>query len=241
MARRIFDVLVAGSALALAAPVIAVGAVAVKLSSPGPAFYNAARIGLEGRLFRMFKLRTMHCREAAGSSITSATDSRVFLVGRLLRLTKVDELPQLWNIVRGDMSIVGPRPEAPDIVEHHYTDTYRESLDVLPGLTSPGSIYYYTHGEQILAEDGADAEELYVQRLLPQKMAIDLQYQRNATLLADLRVIATTAVVLFQKALGRQNFPEPRNIPAPLPTKAAGETDSTTTSNPASFEVRRAA
>lgn len=238
MLRRAFDVLVAGSALLLASPVILIGAVAVRFSSPGPAFYNAARVGYEGRLFRMFKLRTMHCRVTAGSSITSASDSRVFFVGRLLRLTKVDELPQLWNIVTGDMSLVGPRPEAPDIVDKHYTAAYRESLSVLPGLTSPGSIYYYTHGEKMLAEDDGDAEQLYLSRLLPRKMAIDIAYLRRATLVSDLRVIAETAVVLVQKALGRKDFPQPASLPEPLPTR---DTESRIPEAESGTEQRRAA
>ena len=201
MLRRTFDVVVAGFALIILTPVILLAAVAVKLSSPGPAFYRASRVGIGGRLFTMFKLRTMHCRDTAGSSITAAEDPRVFTVGKILRALKIDELPQLLNILNGDMAIVGPRPEAPDIVERHYTDAYKTSLAVAPGLTSPGSIYYYTEGERLLEQDGHDAEQLYVERLLPEKMAIDLAYLQRASVWTDLLVIFRTATVLLRKVL----------------------------------------
>ncbi|MEZ6124907.1 MAG: sugar transferase [Planctomycetaceae bacterium] len=202
--RRWIDGLVAGCALVAASPVIAAAAVAVKLSSPGPAFFMAPRVGQGGDLFLMYKLRTMHCRSSPGSSITSAVDPRVFAVGRLLRKLKIDELPQLLNIVKGQMAIVGPRPEAPDIVEKHYTEDYHRSLDVPPGLTSPGSIYYYTDGERLLETTQLDAEQAYFQQLLPAKMQIDLDYLQRATLWSDLGVVLQTAAVLAGKVLGRK-------------------------------------
>lgn len=207
MVRRLFDLCIAIPALIGMAPVLLAAAVGIRLSSPGPIFYRASRVGQGGCTFTMFKLRTMHCRAVAGSSITSANDPRVFPVGRLLRALKIDELPQLLNIVKGDMAIVGPRPEAPDIVERYYTDHDRESLAVPPGLTSPGSVFYYTHGEQLLAEGAA--EDFYVTRLLPLKMTIDLEYLSRAGLWSDIGVIFSTASVLFQKALGRTQFPTP--------------------------------
>jgi len=206
--RRLFDLLLAIPALLLISPVFALAGLAIRLSSPGPIFYRADRVGVNGQRFTMYKMRTMHCRSVAGSSITAANDSRVFAAGKILRAFKIDELPQLWNIVCGDMSIVGPRPEAPDIVERHYTSDYHKSLQVRPGLTSPGSVFYYTHGEQLLAE--GDAEEFYVAKLLPPKMALDLDYLNRASILSDLGVILQTASVLFQKALGRKEFPMPQ-------------------------------
>jgi len=209
MGKRLFDIVVSAAALLVFAPVIVFAAVCVKVSSRGPAFYQASRVGRDGHRFAMYKLRTMHCRDTIGSSITAADDPRVFFVGKVLRLLKIDELPQFLNILKGDMAIVGPRPEADDIVEHHYTFEYQKTLHVRPGLTGPGSVYYYTHGEQILAATTADAEDLYVTRLLPDKMALELEYLRRATALTDLRVILNTALVLLQKAAGRKNFPQP--------------------------------
>ena len=110
------------------------------------------------------------------------------------------------------MAIVGPRPEAPDIVEKYYDENCHKSLRVRPGLTSPGSIYYYTHGEQVLAEGSGDAEQVYADLLLPKKMAVDLDYLDHATVLTDLVVILQTASVLLQKALGRTKFTEPRSV-----------------------------
>ncbi|MEZ6127618.1 MAG: sugar transferase [Planctomycetaceae bacterium] len=212
MIRRAFDIAVAATVLVFAAPVIAVAAVSVKLSSSGPAFFAAPRVGLGGTLFTMHKLRTMHCRADQGSSITAAADSRIFLAGRILRKLKIDELPQLINVLKGDMAVVGPRPEAPDIVERHYTASDRETLAVRPGLTSPGAIYNYTHGEVLLAEHDIDAEVLYVERILPEKMAMERDYLPRASVLTDIGVILQTVAVLVQKAAGRTRFP----VPAPV-------------------------
>ncbi len=212
MVRRSFDIFCAVIGLIFCGPAILAAVVAIRLSSPGPAFYRAHRIGRHGRPFTMYKLRTMHCRPVLGSSITSADDPRVFPVGRLLRALKIDELPQLLNVLKGEMAIVGPRPEAADIVRNYYTYEYNQSLTVRPGLTSPGSIAYYTHGEHLLAN--GNAEDFYVQRLLPLKMAMDLNYVKTSTFLTDLGLIARTASVLIQKALGRRLFPTPPQLAA---------------------------
>ncbi|MFN9719650.1 MAG: sugar transferase, partial [Planctomycetota bacterium] len=184
MTRRLFDLCLVIPAMFLIGPVLILAAMAIKLSSPGPVFYRAQRVGRNGQVFVMYKLRTMHCRRVAGSSITSSNDPRVFAAGRILRALKIDELPQLINIVKGEMAVVGPRPEAPDIVERYYTEEYRRSLSVPPGLTSPGSLYYYTHGAQLLAD--GQAEEFYVSRLLPAKMMLDLAYLHRTSVAGDL-------------------------------------------------------
>lgn len=199
MVRRIFDITAAAVGLILLTPVLSVAAAGIRLSSPGPVLYRAQRIGRSGIPFTMLKLRTMHCRTVGGSSITAAGDSRVFSFGRILRALKIDELPQLLNVLRGDMAIVGPRPEAADIVERYYTEEFCRTLAVRPGLTSPGSICYYECGEQLLTE--GDAEEYYVTHLLPAKMALDLQYLRHATLRSDLVIIFRTIVVLSRRLL----------------------------------------
>ena len=204
MFRRGLDICLAVVAIVCLAPLMLLAAVGIWWSSPGPVLYRAQRVGRGGSPFTMFKLRTMHCRAVAGSSITAANDPRVFRVGKLLRAFKIDELPQLLNVLRGDMSIVGPRPEAIDIVEKYYTERDRQSLQVRPGLTSPGSICYYTHGEQLLAD--GEAEDYYAERLLPVKMEMDLQYLATASVLTDIAVIFKTAVVLAQKASGRKVF-----------------------------------
>lgn len=208
MARRLVDVALAAIALVAAAPVLAVAAVGIRLSSPGPALYRAQRVGLRGRLFTMYKLRTMHVHQgAAPSVITAHHDSRVFRFGAWLRATKIDELPELFNVIRGDMSIVGPRPEVPRIVQRHYSPLQWETLDVRPGLASPGSIYNYTHGEALLGPD--DPERHYVERLLPVKLALDVVYVRAASWHYDARVVGRTLWAVAGSVLGRRHFPEP--------------------------------
>lgn len=199
--KRVFDLIAATIASLFAAPIVLCAAVAVKLSSSGPAFYQASRAGLGGQPFTMWKLRTMHCRDIAGSSITASEDPRVFLVGKVLRKLKIDELPQLINIFRGEMSVVGPRPEATDIVENHFTAEYRRTLDVKPGLTSPGAVYYYTEGERLLSETSDAPEQVYLDTILPAKMQLELDYQGQSSLWGDLGIITDTAMVLLGKAL----------------------------------------
>ena len=218
-----------------AAPVLVVAAVGIALSSPGPILYRARRIardrrrmvpgghadghvperrrqaGYHGREFTLYKLRTMHVHTSAvANPITGRNDARVFGFGALLRATKIDELPQLINVIRGEMALVGPRPEAPEIVRSHYRADDLETLQVLPGLTSPGSLYYYTHCEAVL-RDG-DATQFYAEQVLPLKLKIDRAYIGNATPLYDLRVILRTIGVIAARLLGRQQFPDPPEV-----------------------------
>jgi len=150
----------------------------------------------------------MHAaQDPTASVITSARGRRVFPCGRVLRRTKVDELPQLINVLRGEMSLVGPRPEDPKIVEGHYTEEYRTTLEVRPGLASPGSIYAYTHANEEIGEE--DAEAVYVHRVLPVKMALERVYVARASLWYDLRIIARTAWVIVALTLGKERFAPP--------------------------------
>lgn len=217
MAKRVFDIIVASLALLAALPVLAAAALAIRLASPGPVLHRAARAGRDGRPFTMLKLRTMHVAPPgeSGSRITGAADPRVFPVGALLRRTKIDELPQLVNVLRGEMAIVGPRPEDPEIVRRHYSPAHRETLRVRPGLVSPGSIYHFTHGEALLG--GGDPETAYAARLLPVKLELERVYVRHASLGYDLALIARAARAIIRVGLLRRSFPEPpelRRIPA---------------------------
>jgi lipopolysaccharide/colanic/teichoic acid biosynthesis glycosyltransferase len=230
--RRAIDVTLAGGALIAAAPVLAVAAMGIALSSPGPILYRATRIGLDrrrdttatpdgvaaerrqradyyGREFTLLKLRTMHLTTAQGSPITAARDPRVFRVGAWLRATKIDELPQLINVIKGDMALVGPRPEAPEIVRSHYKRQDLETLQVLPGLTSPGSLHYYEHGEALLQTE--DATQIYVDRLLPVKLAIDRAYVSRSTLGSDFRTLLKTIRIVAARALTGRLFHRKRS------------------------------
>jgi lipopolysaccharide/colanic/teichoic acid biosynthesis glycosyltransferase len=202
MAKRLFDILLALVALALSAPLFAFGAIGIKLTSPGPVFYPACRVGKGGRLFTMFKLRTMHVSTNEASSITAPSDSRVFPFGNLLRRLKIDELPQFWNILRGDMSVVGPRAEAPGIVDAHYSEWMRETLEVAPGVTSPGAIYNYVMSDQLL--DPEDPEGSYVRNMLPPKLALERAYIEKAGFWHDLLYIMLTILAIVSHIVGRK-------------------------------------
>ena len=218
MAKRALDLILSAVALVAALPLLALAAVGIRRTSPGPVLYRATRVGLGGRPFTMYKLRTMHVNQhvaggkIAKSAITAKDDPRVFPVGALLRRTKLDELPQLWNVLRGDMSLVGPRPEDPRFVEKNYTAEHLKTLDVRPGLTSPGSVWYYTSAEDGLTSD--DPERHYVERVLPLKLALDLVYVREVSWRYDLVLIARTILVLAGLGMGVRRFADPPEMPA---------------------------
>ncbi len=154
----------------------------------------AERSGVNSAVFRMYKFRTMKFN-AGGSRISSLSDSRVFPFGVLLRRFKLDELPQLINIVTGEMQFVGPRPEDPWFVEHYYSAAQRETLSVPPGLTGAGTLYYYTHLEQFV--DDADPEGSYTAGPLGFKLEMDRLWVSRSSLLLDLRLVLATLGVLL--------------------------------------------
>jgi lipopolysaccharide/colanic/teichoic acid biosynthesis glycosyltransferase len=176
-------------------PFLLVLAALVRLTSPGPALYRAQRVGKNGRLFRLYKFRSMMIEAAhLGPGLTTAGDNRITPVGRWLRRFKFDELPQLVNILIGDMSLVGPRPEDPRYVAH-YTPEQRRVLAVRPGLTSPASVRYRAE-ETLLA--GADWEAVYLQQILPDKLRLELEYLQTRTAFSDLKILWQTALAVFR-------------------------------------------
>jgi lipopolysaccharide/colanic/teichoic acid biosynthesis glycosyltransferase len=187
--KRAFDFGVALGGLVMLSPLLAVAAALVKLGSPGPALYRGARVGREGREFQILKLRTMRAgADAQGPAVTGAADARITPIGRFLRRTKFDEVPQLVNVLRGEMSLVGPRPEHPDFVKH-YTADQRQVLSVRPGITSPATLAFIKEEEMLV---GADPAAQYVTTIMPQKLALDLDYVRTATFAGDLKLIGRT-------------------------------------------------
>lgn len=183
--------LLAALGLVVSSPFMAVAAVAIKGTSPGPVLFRAIRVGVRGRPFVMFKLRTMHIGAPDVARITAGTDDRVSPVGRWLRRFKLDEVPQLINVVKGEMAIVGPRPEDLSIVDQHYTPFMRRSLEVPPGLTSPGSLSYFAY-EAELPSDPVEAERTYLCDRLPRKIALDLVYVDNRSRRYDLELVLRT-------------------------------------------------
>jgi lipopolysaccharide/colanic/teichoic acid biosynthesis glycosyltransferase len=194
MIRRLLDIIVSGTALLLCCPLLlAIGAL-IRLDSSGPIFFRQTRVGRNGVRFQIWKLRTMVTDAAGlGPGITAAGDSRVTRVGAWLRRTKLDELPQLVNVLRGEMSFVGPRPEVPKYVAF-YTEHQSEVLGVRPGITGPAQMEF--RNEEALLE-GANPETEYVQRILPAKLRLDLEYVRSRSLAGDLSILVRTAFCLF--------------------------------------------
>ncbi|MCB9437115.1 MAG: sugar transferase [Anaerolineales bacterium] len=198
MFKRLFDVVFAVLGLVVLSPALLLISLIIKLSSSGPVFYRATRVGRYGKEFRLLKFRSMVVNaDQMGPAVTGANDPRVTPIGRLLRKTKLDELPQLINVLVGDMSFVGPRPEALKYVKH-YTDEQREVLSVRPGITSAASIVY-RHEEALLV--GEDTEAMYVQTIMPAKLAIDLNYvQSGPSVVSDMVLILKTFRALFKKS-----------------------------------------
>ncbi|HJQ83163.1 MAG TPA: sugar transferase [Candidatus Binatia bacterium] len=184
-ARRLVDVVVAGGALVLVGPLLGVLALAVRATSPGPAFFRQARVGRGGRPFLLLKLRTMW-HGAAGPSVTGAVDARITPVGRFLRRWKLDELPQLVNIVRGDMTLLGPRPEVPVYLDR-LGPAGRDYAALQPGLADAATLVFYDEGE--LLAGASDPERHYVERILPEKARLSVAYARERTLASDLRLV----------------------------------------------------
>lgn len=190
--KRLFDVSVGGALLVGAAPVIALASLAIRLESPGPILFRHTRVGRGGRPFQTLKLRTMvHGAETRGPAITAAGDSRVTRVGRVLRRAKIDELPQLWNVLRGDMSLVGPRPEVARYVDL-YPPEWRALLSVRPGLTDIASLTF--RDEERLLGKARDRERAYREVILPMKSELALSGIANSSLTYDLKILARTFI-----------------------------------------------
>lgn len=193
--KRVLDLFGATLGLVVLAPLLGLVAVAVKATSGGPAFFRQLRIGKNGRCFRLVKFRSMvHAADPRALSITVRGDSRVTRLGVWLRRYKIDELPQLWNVLKGDMSLVGPRPEVEQYVKY-YSAEEREVLRLRPGITDPASLAY-RHEEAILFQH-ADPEEYYRSRVLHDKLALNLSYIDSISLRSDLRLVLNTIRSLF--------------------------------------------
>ena len=190
IAKRAFDILCVLIGLIILSPIFLICAILAKFQSPGPVFYRAQRIGRSGRIFLMYKFRTMVVNaESTGTSLTTYKDPRITQIGDFLRRTKLDELPQLFNVLKGDMSIIGPRPEAPVYVKY-YTEEQRRVLSVRPGIT--GSAQLENRNEELKLKGQSDPEEYYITQLLPEKLKIDLNYIENRSFVLDLKLIFKT-------------------------------------------------
>jgi lipopolysaccharide/colanic/teichoic acid biosynthesis glycosyltransferase len=188
--KQLVDLGISAFGLWLTSPVIAAAALAVRLDSKGPVLFRSPRVGLNGRPFKLYKLRTMRVHEpGSGPEVTAGTDERITRVGRVLRKTKIDELPQLLNVLKGEVSLVGPRPEAPRYVGK-YPVEYEKILSVKPGLSDRATLEFVNEEEVLAASD--DPERTYIEEIMPEKMAHYLRYVDNQSLGEDLAIIAGT-------------------------------------------------
>jgi len=196
MAKRLFDVVFSLAGLVALAPVLVAAAALVRLTSPGPALFRQERIGRGFRPFTIYKFRTMVVNAPRlGAAITCGEDPRITRVGRLLRKTKIDELPQLYNVLRGDMSFVGPRPEVSRYVDM-FPEEYREILAVRPGITDLASIIY--RDEAAILGRAADPQAEYVERILPHKIRLAKEYRRRSSVLFDIGLILQTLLAVVR-------------------------------------------
>lgn len=196
MPKRLFDLCCAAAGLVLLVPVLAAVALWVVWDSPGPAFFRQQRVGRAGRLFHIVKFRTMHPRaETAGPPLTVGADGRITRAGHWLRRTKIDELPQLFNVLLGHMSLVGPRPEVPRYVALYPDDLRTLVLSVRPGITDRASIEF--RDESTLLGQSSDPERTYVEQILPIKLRYGADYARSHTLRGDLAIILRTLEALW--------------------------------------------
>lgn len=196
MLKRLFDIVFAALALLLLCPLLLAVALWVRLDSPGPVLFRQRRVGRGGRPFDIFKFRTMAAgAEAVGPQITVGADTRITRAGAWLRRAKLDELPQFYNVLRGDMSVVGPRPEVPRYVALYPPEVRTAVLSVRPGITDLASIAF--RDESALLARSADPERTYIEQILPAKLDYALQYMRSHTLWLDLRIIGWTVLAVL--------------------------------------------
>jgi lipopolysaccharide/colanic/teichoic acid biosynthesis glycosyltransferase len=205
--KRLFDATMAALGLVLVAPLLGAVAVLIRLDSPGPVIFKQTRIGRGLQPFTIYKLRTMTASsEPPGAALTRSGDPRITRVGHWLRRAKIDELPQLFNVLRGDMSLVGPRPELPEYVDA-FRDGFARLLRARPGITDPASIRY--RNESALLAAAADPDLEYRERILPDKLRLSTEYAEHSTLRTDIALIFQT---LF--GFGRDRTPD---VSAPQP------------------------
>lgn len=204
--KRGFDVVFALIVLFVLSPIYLLTAIIIKCSSPGTVFYKANRIGKGGQPFICYKFRSMVADSGKVALTTLENDERIFPFGSFIRKAKIDELPQFYNVLIGNMSVVGPRPEDKENSDFIYRGKYKNILNIKPGLTSPASLYDYTHGEKY------STEEEYKKFFLPEKLELELYYVENCSALYDIRLIFRTVKIVFLSTFGKREFKKPNEL-----------------------------
>ena len=192
---RYFETSIAVLLLLIASPAILLAALLIRVTSPGPSLFRQARVGQSGRVFTLYKLRTMSLSREERLQVTAANDSRVTWIGRILRKTKIDELPELWNVLKGDLSLVGPRPEVPRYVNLANPE-WNRVLQARPGLTDPVTLKLRNE-EVLLARVNGDREEYYLQVLQPYKLRGYVDYLNNRNSWTDIKVLLRTFIAII--------------------------------------------
>jgi putative colanic acid biosynthesis UDP-glucose lipid carrier transferase len=204
--KRCFDLLFAVCFLVVFSPVYVISWLIIKIVSPGPAIYKAERVGKGGKLFKCYKFRSMRVDSGKVRLTTLENDDRIFPFGKFIRKAKIDEMPQVVNILKGEMTVVGPRPEDKENADKVYVGEFVHILDVKPGLTSTASLYDYTHGE--LFED----EESYEKEFMPKKLKLEMYYVNHRSFWYDIQLVLRTAWLIIQKTCGKNDFKEPKEL-----------------------------
>ncbi len=196
LAKRVFDIIVAGMLTGVLSPVFLILCLVIKLDSPGPVIFKQTRVTMYGRKFKIYKFRTMvNKADKSGTQVTVKGDSRVTRSGRLLRRCRLDELPQLINILKGDMTFVGTRPEVEKYVRY-YTNEMKATLLLPAGVTSRTSIDY--KDEERLLEDAEDADDIYINQILPEKMKHNLRAIKNFSFFGDIKTMFITVLAVMR-------------------------------------------
>jgi lipopolysaccharide/colanic/teichoic acid biosynthesis glycosyltransferase len=198
--KRLFDILFSLIGLVVLSPLFVVIALLIKRDSEGPVFYRGERVGKGGQPFKMYKFRTMVVdADQIGGCATPDDDPRLTGVGRFLRQYKLDELPQLIDVFRGEMSLVGPRPQVEWIVDL-YTPEERQLLTVRPGITDPASLHFVNHGE--ILKGSTDPEREYLEKIHPEKMCLSLEYVRTRSFWVDIKIVLQTIASIIKRREG---------------------------------------
>lgn len=199
--KRSLDLVLSILAIIFLFPVCLICAIGIKVSSKGTVLYKARRVGVDRTPFTMYKFRTMHEEDNAQENSFIADESRMFPFGELMRKSKLDELMQLFNIVKSDMSIVGPRPASVESVDKIYGEEYQRIFSVKPGLTSLASIFDYKHGELFINDN-----DKYIKEILPIKLELELAYVEQQSFRLDVQIVVETIITIIAILCGKQKF-----------------------------------
>ena len=200
--KRILDVLLCTFAIVVLSPIYVLTSICIEISSPGTILYHSMRAGLNKKPFKFYKFRSMHPPKGKKKDMFLTDESRVFPFGRFIRRTKIDELPQLFNVIKGDMSIVGPRPMTVEHVDELYCGEYEKVAKVKPGLTSVASLFDYTVG------DTYRNNEAYRKEVLPIKLEMEKMYVERQSFNYDCNLVWRTIVTILQVLMGKKDFKE---------------------------------